>query len=79
MSSIETLAARVRAKQALPGPAGRREIRNRAGVTLAEVAEIVGVTPQTVLNWEGGVFEPSRGHIAQYGELLRVLSQATGP
>ncbi|MDE1335392.1 helix-turn-helix transcriptional regulator [Vibrio aestuarianus] len=47
-----------------------KEARNRLGLKQNEVAELVGVTPQTYLKWENGHSEPK---ITQAGKLAKAL------
>ncbi len=47
-------------------------LRKRLGLTQKQVADAVGVTDQTVSNWEAGRFEP-RLTISQMQALCRVL------
>jgi DNA-binding XRE family transcriptional regulator len=47
-------------------------LRKRLGLTQKQVADSVGVTDQTVSNWEAGRFEP-RLTISQMQALCRVL------
>lgn len=50
-----------------------RAIREKAGVSQAEVAAALGVHETTVARWEKGVRSP-RGPVAQrYGRLIRSL------
>jgi DNA-binding transcriptional regulator YiaG len=46
----------------LPSPAWRRAIRVRAGATLDEVGELVGVSGEAVRLWETGQRVPSESH-----------------
>lgn len=45
---------------ALPSPRRRREIRQRAEVTLTAVARALGVSYATMQRWEKGTQEPQR-------------------
>jgi DNA-binding XRE family transcriptional regulator len=47
-------------------------LRKRLGLTQKQVADAVGVTDQTVSNWEAGRFEPKLT-ISQMQALCRVL------
>lgn len=52
---------------------GARALRQRAELSLAEVAEELAVSPAAVSRWETGVRRP-RGHVAMaYCQLLRDL------
>jgi transcriptional regulator with XRE-family HTH domain len=50
-----------------------RNLRRQAGLSQAEVAEVVGVTPTTVCRWEGGSRRPTRAAGRRYLELLVAL------
>lgn len=66
------LIARTRADLASGKAAGDRDA---AGVSRAEIAAAVGVTPQAVGYWERGQIAPNAGHALAYGRLLARLSQ----
>jgi DNA-binding XRE family transcriptional regulator len=54
-----------------------RSVRLAAGLSLREVANVGGVSPTTILRWEGADARP-RGAVAfRYGELLDELVGAT--
>ncbi len=53
------------------------EIRRAAGVSQRDIAEVLGVTPQSVCHWENGRWFPSRAVLSQYGALLLELEQVT--
>ncbi|MFY1677155.1 helix-turn-helix domain-containing protein [Streptomyces sp. WMMC905] len=57
----------------LPTPAERRRLRLAASLTRQEVAERVGVTPETVRAWEAGRTNPSGRRRAAYAHLLKTL------
>ncbi|MEU8275705.1 helix-turn-helix domain-containing protein [Microbispora bryophytorum] len=59
--------ARVRAL-CLNGLAGR--IREMSGLTLQEVADVVGTSGTSVRRWELGEVRPSAEHAIRYGDLL---------
>lgn len=71
----QTLAAAVREAR-LPDPATRREIRERAHVTLREVATVIGVAPMTVQRWESGRSSPRRQDAVRYRDLLDELVES---
>lgn len=50
-----------KAKEAIPIPAVRR-IRNAAGMTQHELANLMGVHAITVSKWERGLSQPTRWH-----------------
>jgi DNA-binding XRE family transcriptional regulator len=53
-------------------------IRRNAGATLPEVAQIVGVTRQSVSYWESGCRRPRCEHLVRYAEVLRTLQEVPG-
>jgi transcriptional regulator with XRE-family HTH domain len=75
-STVDRLRASIRAREALPPPARRSEIRKQAGLTLQEVADAVGVTFGAIWNWENGIRQPRGQHLANYIEALGVMAEA---
>lgn len=49
-----------------------REMRERARLKQSEVAEYVGVTPQTYMKWENGKNEPKASNLKKLAEILNV-------
>jgi DNA-binding transcriptional regulator YiaG len=74
--TLDELAEHVRTRKALPAPPERRAIREAAGVTLAQVAVVVGVTRSAVSFWELGESEPRGENLRRYSDVLRVLREA---
>lgn len=74
-STVAQLVERVKAST-LPDAVDRRRIRERAGLSLREIGEALGVDPVTVLRWERGV-QPTRSHAIAYRELLDAIAEAT--
>ncbi|MCX4557964.1 helix-turn-helix domain-containing protein [Streptomyces phaeochromogenes] len=75
----QTVAEKIRSRRGVrrevPLPAECRAIREAAGLTQAEVADAVGVTPQAVALWESGNRTP-RGHLLdRYAEALRAMRE----
>lgn len=56
----------------LPSPSRRRAIRVRAGASLVEVGELVGVSGEAIRLWETGQRAPSETH---RGDYIGVLDQ----
>ncbi|MGW1364516.1 telomere-associated protein Tap [Streptomyces chartreusis] len=54
----------------LPPPAERARLRDAAGITQARIAKAMGVTEQTVKNWENGRSEPKPPRLEAYQRLL---------
>jgi DNA-binding transcriptional regulator YiaG len=73
VSSSDELLERVRARRRLPPPTERRRIRERAGVSLRDLAAAVGVSHATIRNWEAGA--TPREHRAAYARLLEELDR----
>ncbi len=66
---VETIANAKR----LPPPAARRALRVAAGLTLQDVADVVGVTRQAVAKWETGDRNPSGRVRSAYAQALADL------
>ncbi|MDE1226175.1 helix-turn-helix domain-containing protein [Vibrio aestuarianus] len=49
-----------------------KEMRERAGLKQSEVAEQVGVTPQTYMKWENGKNEPKASNLRRLAQILNV-------
>jgi transcriptional regulator with XRE-family HTH domain len=56
-----------------------RSLRLAAGLSLAEVAEHVGVSPVTVYRWEVGDRRPRGEAALRYGRLLEALADRQQP
>lgn len=76
-TGVSDLAEFVRAAR-LPSTAERKRIRKAAGVSLREAGEAVGVTGETIWNWENDQYGPSRKNAVLYRKLLEALAQAAG-
>jgi transcriptional regulator with XRE-family HTH domain len=50
-----------------------RLVRERAGLTLGEVAHVVGCSPSTVIRWERGETRPAGARAVRYAELIEGL------
>lgn len=77
MSTIDQLVHRALLRASLPEPAHRRALREKAGLSQAEVAEALGVSRPAVVRWERGERMPRRQHLDAYVELLRRLAGET--
>ncbi len=55
-------------------PQLRQEIRERARLSRAEVADAVGVTPETIWRWERGLRNPTGGKGRTYCRLVHALA-----
>lgn len=49
-----------------------RELRNKSGLTQNEIAAKLGVSGQTILNWENGIYEPKINQLIQLADLFNV-------
>lgn len=73
MSKIDTLLEEARAVRGLPSPPVRRALRVDAGLSLARVADALGVSVQAVCHWELGSRQPRPANALAYSELLDAL------
>ena len=55
-----------------------RELRNQSGLTQNEIANKLGVSGQTILNWENGIYEPKINQIIQENDILCVEMESFG-
>ena len=67
-------AEKLRKKDNLLGPTAIREIRLRFGLTQAQLEELLGVGPKTVVRWEKGTVFQSR----TADDVLRMLLEVPG-
>jgi transcriptional regulator with XRE-family HTH domain len=65
----------MREKNALPPPAERRALRERAGLSLRDVASAMGVTGPAVIRWESGQRMPRGRNLPDYLRVLDTLRQ----
>ena len=71
------LLEQVRARRSLPKADERRRIREAAGVSLRDMAAVLGVSHSLVRHWElGGT---PRAQRAAYADLLDELQRLAGP
>ena len=49
-----------------------RELRVKSGLTQNEIAVKLGVSGQTILNWENGIYEPKINQLIQLADLFNV-------
>jgi transcriptional regulator with XRE-family HTH domain len=50
-----------------------RLVRERAGLTLGEVAHVVGCSPSTIIRWERGEMRPAGARAVRYADLIEGL------
>jgi transcriptional regulator with XRE-family HTH domain len=73
---LDTLLAKSRTRLRLPEPAIRRLLRERARLSQADVAAVVGVDRASVARWELGSREPRGDLLDAYVEILDRLATA---
>jgi transcriptional regulator with XRE-family HTH domain len=73
--AFEAALARGRARRRLPGPAARRQLRERAGLSQQDVAAALGVTREAVAQWESGRRSPRPTTAVEYVTLLDRLAR----
>lgn len=59
----------------LPSPVMRRAIREQAGLSLEELADVIGVARNTLWRWEKGLHRPHPGHRRTYAGVLRQVNE----
>lgn len=52
-----------------------KEARSRKGLKQSEVAEKMGITPQTYLKWENGKTEPKASQVHQLAKILGITEK----
>lgn len=72
--ALDVLLARGRARRSLPEPSVRRFLRERARLSQAEIAAVIGVDRPTVSRWESGSRTPTGEHLNAYLGLLDRLA-----
>jgi len=78
MSDFEDILRRRAAQRRLPSPAARRQLREGAGLSQADVAGALGVTREAVARWELGDRTPRPAMAVRYLALLdRLAGEAT--
>ncbi|MGW0612043.1 helix-turn-helix transcriptional regulator [Streptomyces sp. NPDC002788] len=68
--------SRMRLRHDLPEPEQRRSIREAAGLSQQDIADIVGVSRQAITAWEAGDRYPRKAQLARYVEALTALKAA---
>jgi DNA-binding transcriptional regulator YiaG len=80
MTTLATLTERIQARRELPAPSVCRALRKAAGVSLDDVANVVGVSRQAVAYWETGARTPRGANLTAYLEVLQAFKRAmSGP
>jgi transcriptional regulator with XRE-family HTH domain len=75
--SVDILRERLQARRELPPPDVLRDLRVKAGVSLEQVGEAVGVTGAAVFHWERGRSRPRAEHLAAYLQVIQLLREVT--
>ena len=76
MSIRDEVLAAVEAKKTMPSPEERRALRETGGLSVAELARILGVPGPTLSRWELGSMAPRGVNLACYREALDALTEA---
>jgi transcriptional regulator with XRE-family HTH domain len=74
MTAFADLEATLRMRRGLPDPQSRRALRQAAGASLSQVADVCGVSPQSVLDWERGA-DPRGEHLVRYSKVLALFEE----
>ncbi|MEV3846881.1 helix-turn-helix transcriptional regulator [Streptomyces microflavus] len=72
----EKVRSRLQVRLDLPCPEQRRELRESAGLSQQELADIVGVTRQAVSHWESGIRTPRGPVLNRYIDAIRALRES---
>ena len=74
MDALDTALAR-RRQQPLPDPETARFLRRRAGLSLADIAAVVGVSHVSIWHWETGRRQPRDARLRDaYAAVLKRLA-----
>ena len=49
-----------------------KELRKKANISQLELGKMIGVTGQTVLNWESGIYEPKIEYLIKLADYFNV-------
>jgi len=77
IQDLERLQDRVKARSGLPSHEKRAELRRSVGLSAREIGLVVGVTGQTVRNWESGS-EPRPDLVERYADVLDAIRREVG-
>lgn len=72
----EQIRSRLQVRRDLPEPAERRELREKAGLSQQELADVIGTTRQAVSHYEAGLRTPRGALLDRYVEAIRTLREA---
>jgi DNA-binding transcriptional regulator YiaG len=74
-ATLDDLTQRLRRRRELPSPDVRRALRQVAGASQSDIAEVVGVTRQAVQYWEAGTRTPRGANLERYVAVLQALRE----
>lgn len=77
-ADLSKLRDRARAQRELPSPRNARSLRLASGVTIAELADVVGVSPRAICHWEAGARRPRGEAGERYAAALTILARELG-
>ena len=72
---LDQLLIEARLSRSLPAPPLRRLLRERAGLSQQDIADVIGVSRPAVTRWESGLRLPRTAARARYAELLERLRE----
>lgn len=76
-SVADQIRSQMRVHLDLPGPDERRRLRLASGLSQQKLADIIGVSRQTICQYESGARMTPRGSLlARYVEALRAMREA---
>lgn len=75
----EKLRIKIRLRRNFPSPAARRHLRERAGLTQADIAKAIGVDRASVARYELGQRKPAGEVLARYVALLDQIVRELQP
>lgn len=55
-----------------------KELREQEGLTVTEMAEVIGVSRTSVGNWERGSKQPRKNHLKKYADYFEVSQKDVG-
>ena len=69
----DSLEAEVRASRSLPIPLEARRLREKAGVSVTEMAHLLGVDRNTLARWETGRCLPTRQNAVRWAKAVDAI------
>jgi transcriptional regulator with XRE-family HTH domain len=74
MQGFEEIRLRARAQRELPDPRRAKALRQAAGISLNEMAAVVGVSQRAIVYWESGKRRPRAAQLERYVRVLHLLA-----